>query len=121
MNKIWISALACVLSGAAWAQTMHEHPAPTSSSTSVSAQAYQESMQRMHADMNIVYSGDADVDFVRGMIPHHQAAVEMAQIQLKYGKDPVLRQLSEEIIAAQAREIKLLQDWLQQHDAHQHH
>ena len=66
----------------------------------------------MHKDMNIDYTGDADVDFVKGMIPHHQAAIDMAKIELQYGKDPETRKLAEQIIAAQEAEIAGMQAWL---------
>ncbi len=66
----------------------------------------------MHKDMDIRYTGDADVDFVRGMIPHHQGAVEMARIVLRHGKDPEIRKLAEEIVAAQDKEMTLMREWL---------
>ena len=49
---------------------------------------------KMHKDMAIAYTGDSDIDFVRGMIPHHQAAIDMARIQLEYGKDAEIRKLA---------------------------
>ena len=60
-------------------------------------------------------SGDSDVDFVRLMLPHHQAAIDMARTQLMYGKDPQMRRLAQEIITDQQSEIELMQLWLKQH------
>ena len=64
------------------------------------------------ADMMVPYTGDPDIDFARGMIPHHQAAIDMAKIQLEFGKDPEMRKLAEAIIAAQESEIATLKAFL---------
>ena len=67
----------------------------------------------MHSGMDITFTGDTDVDFARGMIPHHQGAIDMAQVILKYGKDPELRKLAEDIILAQEGEIAFMRKWLE--------
>lgn len=69
-------------------------------------------MQNMNSPS---YTGDADKDFVSHMIPHHQGAIDMAQVELKYGKDPVLRRLARQIVKAQQDEIKLMQSWQSKH------
>ena len=75
-------------------------------------------MNRMDVAMGSVErSGDSDVDFVRLMLPHHQAAIDMAKTQLLHGKDPQMRRLAQEIITDQQSEIVLMQLWLKQHDA----
>src|SRR5262245_34325993 len=73
------------------------------------------SMDKMHIAMGAIErTGNADVDFVRLMLPHHQGAIDMAKVQLLYGKDPQMRRLAQEIITDQQSEIALMQLWLKQ-------
>jgi hypothetical protein len=60
---------------------------------------------RMHAGMEVASSGDVDRDFMRMMIPHHQGAIDMALLQLKYGHDEKLKRLAQSIIVEQGQEI----------------
>lgn len=78
--------------------------------------AYLDSMKSFHEDMmQGVLSEDADMAFAKGMLPHHQGAVAMAEVQIKYGKDKQMRKLAQDIIDAQKSEIDLMQDWINQH------
>lgn len=74
--------------------------------------AYIAANAAMHADMSIEFTNDADVDFIKGMIPHHEGAVAMAQIVLEYGQDEEAMTLAREIIVAQESEIAWMQAWL---------
>src|SRR5215470_3380445 len=65
-------------------------------------------MVQMDAGMCITPSGDADRDFARTMIPHHQGAIEMARLELLYGRDARLRRLAQGIVVEQSQEIALL-------------
>jgi uncharacterized protein (DUF305 family) len=78
------------------------------------------SMTNMHSGMaSIRPSGNGDIDFVKLMLPHHLAAIDMARAQLTYGTDPQMRRLAQEIITDQQSEIELMQVWLKQHEPQQ--
>src|SRR6201997_2020484 len=62
-------------------------------------------MTKMMIDMGIRPSGDVDSDFVAMMVPHHQGAIEMAQAELRYGRNEALRRMAQEIIVTQQQEI----------------
>ncbi len=59
------------------------------------------------------YTGNADVGFRLRMIPHHQAAIDMAKVALQHGIDPETKALADAIIAAQETEIAEMQAWLE--------
>ena len=73
--------------------------------------AFMESMQTMTMNLEMKPTGNADRDFVRMMLPHHQGAVDMAKVELQYGKDPMLRQMATDIIKAQNKEIGMMKSW----------
>jgi uncharacterized protein (DUF305 family) len=77
-----------------------------------STKANSEAMAVMMKNMMVPYSGNADLDFVKGMIPHHQGAVDMAKVAIQFAKDPALLKLASDIISAQEGEISFMNDWL---------
>lgn len=109
--------LGTALSSAAFAQATDPHAghnmaAPSGMSESASNAAYEQANTKMHRDMAVPLTGDADVDFLAGMIPHHQGAVDMAEVVLKYGKDPKVKKLAQDIVVAQKKEIAMMNAWL---------
>lgn len=82
---------------------------------SEASKAYNDAMMKMHEKMSMGMTGDADVDFAKGMVPHHEGAIDMAKVELKYGKDPELRKLAEDIVKAQEGEIAFMNAWLEKH------
>jgi uncharacterized protein (DUF305 family) len=99
-----------------WGQDTHFHN--RSADTDPGWRGLMQSMDAMHTAMATVKtSGDSDIDFVKMMLPHHQAAIDMAKTQLISGKDAQMRRLAQEIITDQQSEIELMQLWLKQHES----
>lgn len=77
------------------------------------AAAYMQAMNDMSTDMNASMTGDPDRDFAAMMIPHHRGAIDMAKIELQYGRDPEMRALATNVVTAQEREITMMEAWLE--------
>ncbi|SFV28776.1 protein of unknown function [Devosia crocina] len=72
-----------------------------------------QTMEPMHSDMmRGMTAADFQTAFVCSMIPHHQGAVEMAQVAQRYASDPWIKMFAQEIITAQQVEIAEMQAWL---------
>jgi uncharacterized protein (DUF305 family) len=79
------------------------------------SQGYTDATKKMMDSMHVEPTGDADKDFVMMMIPHHQGAIDMAKVELQYGKDEQLRKMAQDIIAAQEKEIATMREWQSKH------
>lgn len=89
--------------------SMQVQPATQSAAT----KAYMEAVERMHAPMTEgIQASDPDVAFVRGMIAHHQGAIDMAKVVLQYGKDEQAKKWANDVIREQQREISEMEEWL---------
>ena len=89
----------------------HEPTAPTAAVTAEENSFLTENdvaMTKMMNDMAVKPSGDIDHDFVAMMTPHHQGAIDMAVLQLRYGKNEQLRRIAQEIIVDQMQEIAVM-------------
>ena len=92
-------------------KTQQFSPTPAAATSSFD-DALRAAMIQMDAAMCITPSGDADRDFARAMIPHHQGAIEMARLELLYGHDARLRRLAQGIVVEQSQETALLRSIL---------
>ena len=96
--------LACAV---AWRGAAAETALPDNFATSMDR-----AMARMDHEMMAAPSGDPDRDFAAMMIPHHQGAIDMAEAELRFGHDPILRRLAQAIIVEQRQEIAVMRQSL---------
>lgn len=117
MTFITLSAAAVSIHAYANEQPHQAHMNMQMSTGSAMQQELMQGMNQMHQDMMAAAQyKDPDVAFAAGMLPRHIGAVKMAEVELKYGKDPEMRKLAEDIINAQQAEIEQMQKWLKAHN-----
>ncbi|HFC8511547.1 DUF305 domain-containing protein [Neisseria perflava] len=117
MTFITLSAVAISNYAQANEQPHQAHMNMPMSTGSAMQQELMQGMNQMNQDMMAAAQyKDPDVAFAAGMLPHHIGAVKMAEVELKYGKDPEMRKLAEDIINAQQAEIEQMQKWLKAHN-----
>jgi uncharacterized protein (DUF305 family) len=119
-RKVFVAAVASLALVAAAGVGLAQHqghgyhgaaPAPAAAGD-LSTAAFRAANARMHRDMDIAFTGHADIDFVRGMIPHHEGAIAMAKVVLEHGRDAETRKWAADIIREQEREIGEMRAWL---------
>ncbi len=120
MKKSIILSLAIFLSACGTVVKNDEAPAADSETTAASLadlneaqKAYTKVNAQMHKGMGIIHE-DADIAFIQGMIPHHQGAVDMANIILEHGDDEEAKELARNVIKAQEEEIAWMKNWLKE-------
>ena len=117
MTFITLSAIAISNYAQANEQPHQAHMNMSMSTDSAMQQELMQGMDQMNQDMMAAAQyKDPDVAFAAGMLPHHIGAVKMAEVELKYGKNPEMRKLAEDIINAQQAEIEQMQKWLKVHN-----
>jgi uncharacterized protein (DUF305 family) len=102
--------------GAPAPQTQVQAPsgsAGQSGNGSEATRAYMEALDKMHGPMmQAAQEPDPDIAFVKGMIPHHQSAIDMAKVVLQHGKDEQTKKWANDVIREQEREIREMREWL---------
>ena len=106
MKKILLAVSIVLLTSSYALSSMHD------SHKGHGSMPFQKAMDRMHKDMMVKSSGNIDIDFIKGMIPHHQGAIDMSEELINKTKDPELKAFAQKIIKDQKAEIKQMQDLL---------
>jgi uncharacterized protein (DUF305 family) len=115
MRFLIIAAVALVLAGAAAFALRGLDPAPKAAEAAAALLAAHNTMMAGMQGKDVAYSGDADLDFVTQMIPHHRGAIDMARVELKYGANAAAKKLADGIVKAQEAEIAQMTKWKQGH------
>ena len=104
--RLLIAFAAPPLSFAAFAHEAHPQAEQAATADESAFLAENEAaMNKMMSAMDVKPTGDVDRDFVAMMAPHHQGGIDMAVLELRYGKNEQLRRLAQEIIVSQTQEI----------------
>ncbi|MBK3397734.1 MULTISPECIES: DUF305 domain-containing protein [Methylobacterium] len=119
-----LALLSAGLAGPAAAQGTHDHGSVSGKDMgsmssmkpdpkdNASTKDFKAAGRAMMKDMDVPYTGNADVDFRTHMIPHHKGAVEMAKIALRHAKGPATKAMAQKIIDDQTTEISDMEAWL---------
>ena len=102
--------------GSAQAADMSKPASPKGEAKSMSSMDMHKSIEGMKEKMaSMQMTGNTDYDFATMMRMHHQGALDMAEAELMHGKDPTMRSMAKGIVAAQKKEIKQFDQWLEKH------
>ena len=85
-----------------------------------SMQMHKSMMDGMKSMESMPMTGDHDHDFAMMMKKHHQTGLEMAQMEMKNGKDEKMKAMAKKIISSQQKEIKEFEQWLSTHQSGEH-
>ncbi|RWO05797.1 MAG: DUF305 domain-containing protein [Mesorhizobium sp.] len=100
--------------GASAGHTMPGMAGMDMSSMDEAQKANMAAMTKMHPSMmQGMMAKDPDVAFACGMIAHHQGAIDMAEVELKYGDNDEAKKMAQTIIDAQTKEIGEFKQWLE--------
>ena len=111
MNTSLTFAVLALLAVPATASADDMNKMEMGSKSSPSDKAFMESLKTMMKNMDVKPTGNADKDFVSMMMPHHQGAIAMAKVEIKYGNDPMLLKMARDIVVAQEKEIAEMKAW----------